>query len=250
MPLFYEILLLTTIGFLVGIINTLSGGGSILSLPLLIFLGLDTAVANGTNRIAIFLQNLSSLAGFKSKGFHAAKLSWYLGVASLCGSVVGALLAVEIKDAVFNKILALVMVLVVIFMFIKPSGGSDISAERLTGKPLVLSTVFFFFIGIYGGFIQAGTGIFMMLVLSGVNHLSLIKTNVVKALVMLIYTTGALAVFLYFGKVNFKYGLLLAGGQSLGGWLSSRWSVKKGDGIIKAFMLVMVFVIAVKLWFF
>lgn len=247
---FTEAALLIGIGFLVGIINTMSGGGSTLTLPILIFLGLDAPTANGTNRIAILVQNITAIAGFKSKGISISKISWWLGISALIGSLIGARIAIDVRGDTFNRILAIVMLLVVGVMLFKPKRSVDELVERLTGKYFWLSFIAFFFIGIYGGFIQAGTGILMMLALSAINNMSLVKTNVVKAVTMLIYTVATLIVFYITDNLNFKYGLLLALGQAAGGWLSSRWSVDKGDGFVKLFLILMVIVMAVKLWFF
>ena len=110
-----------------------------------------------------------------------------------------------------------------------------------------ISIFLFFFVGIYGGFIQAGVGFIMLLILSFVNNLSLVKSNAVKVTVALIYTISAVAVFAYNDKINWKVGLTLAIGTSVGGWFASRWSVKKGDGLIRKFLIVMVIVMAIKL---
>ena len=122
--------------------------------------------------------------------------------------------------------------------------------ERVTGKHLWISLVLFFFVGIYGGFIQAGTGFLILLVLSGVNQFSLVKSNAIKVVVAFIYTLSALAIFIWNDQVNWKYGLVLSIGNALGGWFASRWSVKKGDGLIKIFLIIMVTAMAIKLWFF
>ena len=248
----YHYLLLIVVGFVVGIINTISGGGSLLTLPILIFLGLPSNTANGTNRIAIFIQTIFSYAGFKSKGvtIKYSSFGWYLAVSATIGSLIGAQLAIDIKDEVFNKILAIVMILVVGFMVIKPNKKLNELADRITGKYRVWSTIAFFFIGIYGGFIQAGTGIFILLTLSSINHLTLVKSNVIKAMVMLIYTAATLLMFGYNDKLNWPIGLTMAIGQAFGGWIASRWSVNKSDNIVKVFLIIMVVIMAIKLWFF
>jgi uncharacterized membrane protein YfcA len=248
----YHYLLLIVVGFIVGVINTISGGGSLLTLPILIFLGLPSNTANGTNRIAIFIQTIFSYAGFRSKGVtnKYSKFGWYLAVAATAGSLIGSKLAIDIRDDVFNRILAIVMIIIVGFMVIKPNKQLHELADRITGKYAVWSTIAFFFIGIYGGFIQAGTGIFILLTLSSINHLTLVKSNVIKAMVMLVYTAATLFMFGLNGKLNWPVGLTMAVGQALGGWMSSRWSVNKGDGIVKIFLIVMVIIMAVKLWFY
>jgi uncharacterized membrane protein YfcA len=245
---YLEILYLILIGFIAGIINTLAGGGSLLTLPMLIFLGLPPTIANGTNRVAILIQNIFGTAGFKSKGVGAYPYSLYLGIAAMLGSILGAQIAVDIKGETFNKVLAVVMLLVVALMIFKPKSLQNLP-ERLTGRYLWFGIVAFFFIGIYGGFIQAGTGFFILLALTSINRFSLVKSNAAKTVVVLIYTLAALAVFVYYDKVNWKYGLILSIGNAAGAWIGSRWSVKKGDGFIQILLFVVVIIMAFKLWF-
>ena len=246
----FELLLLVLIGFVTGIINILAGGGSLLTLPMLIFLGLPPTVANGTNRVAILIQNIFSTAGFKSKGITTFPYSIYFGISAMFGAIIGAQIAVDIKGETFNKILAIIMLFVVVFLVFNRKASQIDYIERVTGKHLWISIVVFFFIGIYGGFIQAGTGFLVLLALSGINQFTLVKSNAIKVVVALIYTIAALSVFIINDQVNWKYGLVLAIGNASGGWLASRWSVKKGDGAIKIFLIVMVIIMAVKLWFF
>lgn len=245
-----EYLLLIVVGFFTGIINTIAGGGSLLTLPMLIFMGLPSNIANGTNRIAILIQNIFSTAGFKSKGVSAFPFSGYIGLSALAGALVGAKIAVDIKGETFNKILAMVMILVVILMILKPKKSIQNLEERIKGKYFWLSIIAFFFIGIYGGFIQAGTGLFILLALSTINNFSLVKSNSAKVVVALIYTIGAISVFIFSGKVSYQHGLILAIGNASGAWFASRWSVDKGDNLVKIFLAIMVCFMAIKLWFF
>ncbi len=244
-----EVFYLILIGFIAGIINTLAGGGSLLTLPLLIFLGLPPNVANGTNRVAIFIQNIFGSAGYKSKGYNTFPFSIYFGISALLGAIIGAKLAIDIKGDLFNKILAIVMLFVVIFIIKRPKDVGLIP-EKLDKKNLWLSNIVFFFIGIYGGFIQAGTGFLILLALNSIHKFSLLKSNATKTVVVLIYTLSALITFAYYGKVNWQYGLYLALGGATGAWFASRWSVKKGDKVIRIFLIVVVLLMAIKLWFF
>ena len=245
-----EIVGLVFIGFIAGAINTIAGGGSLLTLPILIFLGLPPNVANGTNRIAILFQNVFTTAGFKSKGVITFPFSIYIGISALLGSLIGAQIATDIKGDTFNKILAIIMVVVVFYMVFKPKASLENAVERTTGKHLWISIVLFFFVGIYGGFIQAGVGFIILLLLSSINNLSLVKSNAVKVTVVLIYTIASVGVFVYNDIIDWKIGLTLALGNSVGGWLASRWSVDKGDGLVRKFLIVMVIILAIKLWFF
>lgn len=247
----YYYVLLVVVGIIVGIINTMSGGGSLLTLPVLIFVGLPSNVANGTNRIAIFIQSIFNIAGYQSKkAIDNSVFPIYLSISATIGAVIGAKLAIDIKGELFNKILAVVMMTIVVFMVFRPKQNFNDLADRITGKHLKYSIIAFFFIGIYGGFIQAGTGIFILLALSSINHLTLIKSNVIKILVMFVYTSAALLMFGFNLKLDWVAGLTLASGQAAGGWFTSRWSVNKGDHIVKVFLIIMVSGMAIKLWFF
>ena len=247
---FFYYFTLIGVGFVVGFINTLAGGGSLLTLPVLIFLGLPPVVANGTNRIVILTQALVGTAGYKSKGISSYPFSLYLGISASVGALIGAQIAVDIKGETFNRILAIVLVVVGLLTIVKNKNTVQAIEERVTGKYLLLSIIVFFFIGIYGGFINAGIGFVIMIFLNGFNRISLIKTNATKVALIAVYTSLALALFAYNGKVDWIVGLWMSLGTAIGAWWSSRWSVKKGDRVIRIMMLIMVIAISIKLWFF
>ena len=246
----YQAIILIVIGFLAGVINTLAGGGSLFTLPVLIFLGLPPNIANGTNRIAIVMQSLTGTLGYKSKGVSSFPFNIYLGISASIGALIGAQVAIDLDGKLFNKILAIIMIVVGVMMLIKNKKGVLNLPERLTGKYLVYGCIGFFFVGIYGGFINAGIGIVIMIFLNRVHHMSLVKTNATKTAVVFIYSSLALGLFALNGSVNWKMGLIMALGTSFGAWWASRWSVKKGDKVIRVAMLLTIIIMAVKLWFF
>lgn len=242
--------MLIVAGFVAGFINTLAGGGSLITLPMLIFLGLPPAVANGTNRIAILIQTFFATAGYKSKGVWTFPFNLYLGVSALFGALIGAQIAIDIKGDTFNKILAIIMIVVVALMIFKPKTKSEQLLERFEGKYKFWAIVVFFIFGIYGGFINAGIGFVIMLFLNYVNQMSLVRVNATKVAVVFVYTLGAVLMFALNDKIEWMIGFILAVGNASGAWVASRWSVSKGDRVIKIFMIVMVTILSVKLWFF
>lgn len=246
----WEYLLLIAAGFAAGFINTLAGGGSLLTLPMLIFLGLPPAVANGTNRIAILIQTFFATAGFKSKGVSTFPFNIYLGISAMLGAFLGAKIAIDISGDLFNKILAIIMIVVVALLVFKPKMEVSLQKERLTGFHLWVAIIAFFFIGIYGGFINAGIGFIIMLFLHYFNKMSLTRVNATKVSLVFVYTIGAVIMFALNDKIEWVVGFILAIGNASGAWFGSRWSVKKGDSVIKAVMVIMVAIMAVKLWFF
>lgn len=246
----FDFLLLIGVGFLAGFINTIAGGGTLLTMPMLIFMGLPPSVANGTNRVAILIQTAIGVKGFQSKGITTHPFSIYLGISALVGSLIGAQIAIDINGESFNKILSVIMFFVILMIVFKPKFSVTNLVERTSGKYLYISILIFFFLGIYGGFINAGIGFITLIILPYINKLSLVKANATKVAVVCIYTIGAIAIFALNDKINWKYGLILSIGNASGAWFSSRWSVGKGDKMIKVFVLIMISILSIKLWFF
>jgi uncharacterized membrane protein YfcA len=231
------IILIIIAGILVGFINTLSGGGSVISLSLLVLLGLPADIANGTNRISIFFQTLSSVSSFtRQKMFSNLRPVW-LAIPATIGAIMGAYLAVDVSKKVIEIAMGISMVIMVFFLFYKPD-------KWLKENPVLLLTplkwwqmVIFFLVGFYGGFIQVGVGYFLLMALMlGVGY-DLVKANAVKNLIVFFYAIFALLVFILDGKVDYMIGLVLSVGSMIGAWIGSYLAVKKGAGFIKAVII-------------
>ncbi|NLE77778.1 MAG: sulfite exporter TauE/SafE family protein [Chloroflexi bacterium] len=227
--------------------NTFAGGGSLLTLPLLIFLGLPPAVANGTNRVAIVIQNITAVLGFRSKGVSDFKLSGLLAIPALAGAYLGAKIAIDLPEETFNRVLAVIMVVVLMLILWNPTRKLHGDGDGISTRRKVAAAVVFFLIGIYGGFIQAGVGFIFMAALVGIFGMDLVRVNAVKALIILVYTLLALYVFAVEGKVDWVLGLVLSVGNGMGGWLTGRFSVTKGERWIRPVLIVCVLAFALKL---
>jgi hypothetical protein len=245
-PYLWQVPLLVLVGVLAGFLNVLAGGGSLLTLPLLIFFGLPVATANGTNRIAIFCQNIFAIAGFKRQGVFPIRIALICTPPALIGSYIGANLAITVDEMLFRRLLALVMIGVLIFMVIDPMKRLQISEMPMTPIRLAVLIISFFGIGVYGGFVQAGVG---FIIITGllVHGLDLVRINAVKVLVIFAFTIVALGVFVAHGQVDYVLGLALATGNSLGGWFATHVAVKKGHEWIKRFVIVTVLILALRL---
>ncbi len=247
---FPEALLLIVAGLFAGFINTVAGGGSLITLPLLIFMGLPSPVANASNRVAIFLQNIFAVQGFRSKGVHVFPYAYWVSISAILGAILGAYIATDISSLLFNRILAVIMVLVVVLTITKDYLFKHSSREVFSKKRNFWSIILFFGVGIYGGFIQAGIGFIIIAILTSIHGLNMAKTNSIKVFTALSYTIFALAVFIMEDIIRWDYGLVLAMGNAGGGWIASRWSVGKDDKWIKLILIVTVLGLAVKLWLF
>jgi hypothetical protein len=237
-------------GVFAGFINTLAGSGSLITLPLLIFLGLPANVANGTNRIGILLQSLVAVGGFKQKKVFEWKEGIWLTIPATIGSFIGAAMAVNLNDLLMNRIIGGLLIFMFFIILFKPEQWIKEHAGLVKAKPSIMQIIIFFGIGFYGGFIQAGVGFFLLAGLVLGAGFDLLKGNAIKVLIVLVYTVAAIVVFIYNNQINYQIGLILGLGSMLGAWIATRVAVKKGSKFIRWVLLITVFGFAVKLLFF
>jgi uncharacterized membrane protein YfcA len=241
-----HIALLFVVGTAAGFINVNAGGGSSISVPILIFIGLDAAVANGTNRIAILIQNISAVASFHKKKFHDYKMSFKLSLFTLPGAIAGAVAATIVSNILFQRILGVVLIFIVISMFFSRS-YKDI-ADRQNTRPHWLIYPALLGIGFFGGFLQVGVGFLFMATLYHFLSLNLVRVNMHKVFIIMIYTIPALLIFILSGNVLWEFGLALAAGTAFGGWWGAQVSVKGGEKAIRIILAIAIVIMAFRLF--
>ncbi len=236
-------LLLFGVGLVAGTLNVIAGGGSFITLPILIFLGLPAPMANGTNRLAILFQNVGAVWGFKRHKITPWRYWGWAAGAAAAGAAVGALLVFHVDDETFKRLLATLMVVMTVWTLL----GKGASEPVEKPPPVWLVCLGFFAIGIYGGFVQAGVG-FLLLATTSAFGLDLVRGNVVKVRCVLVFSVVALAIFLYNGVVDWTLGLSLGAGSVIGSQLGVRLTVTRGHRWVKLVVSAMVLVFAAKLW--
>jgi len=242
-----EAILLYLAGAAAGFVNVNAGGGSFITIPLLVILGgLPVTAANGSNRLAILLQNLMAARNFRNHGFRDLRQGVKLGTFAGAGALIGSSLALEISERIFSLIFSVMMVLMLLII-LRPSRESSCHHSQETLRRPVLQMAVFFFIGIYGGFIQAGTGYLVIFSLCMLGGLSLVKTNSLKIVIIATYLIPSLTIFIIHGQVRWIPALVLAAGTSTGGWFGTTFAVKKGDRWIKLVLAVAMVAMAAKM---
>ncbi len=237
----YEIITLIIAGVFVGFINTLAGGGSIISLSVLMYvMGLPAAVANGTNRIAITLQTLTATTSFKKENILDWKKGLKLGIPSVIGSIIGAWIAVDMNEEVFEKAMVVIMVFMLAFIFYKPQLWLKGSESLLQRKVSPFIMFVFFLIGVYGGFIHVGIGYLLLIAIVLGAGYDLVKANAIKVFIVLLYVPFSLAVFIYNDQVNYLYGFTLAIGNVVGALIASKLAIKNGANFVRWVIVVVV----------
>lgn len=247
----WYIIILVLVGFITGIVNVLAGGGSLLTMPVLVMLGMDGTVANGTNRVAILAQNLSATYAFFRNGFADFKLSLTLTLCALPGAFLGAYLGTKLGGVWFNRVLAAIMVGVLILMARRGKKKNDANVvDKPSRKRVVWAHGLMVVAGFYGGFIQAGVGFILMAILNKVLGLDLVRVNMHKVFIVGVYTLLALIIFASKGEVVWLAGIILAVGNATGGWVGTKLAIGKGEKLIRIFLNIVLVVLAVKLLFF
>ncbi len=243
----YTYVIIIFAGFIAGFINTIAGSGSLITLPLLMFVGLPPSVANGTNRIAILFQNIIGVYKFKQQKLIDNKTSTKLIIPTIIGALLGASLAIDLDEHIMKMSIAFLMLVMFLIILFKPDKWVKGQVGLVSGKSSTFQLIIFFVIGLYGGFIQAGVGFFLLsgLVLS-VGY-DLIRANAMKLLIVLAYTPFALLVFIYNQQIDYTLGLVLASGNMLGAFVASTYAQKIGTKVIRYILLIIILLSALKL---
>ncbi len=237
--------LLMGLGFFVGILNVMAGGGSFLTLPSMIFMGMPPALANGTNRIALLMQNVTSVSQFHKHGFSNFRLSFTLGLCTIPGAVVGAFAAVCFDPLWFKRILAILMIIMLPVLFGSRKTRVHPSIQH-RGKLLAHAGALV--LGFYGGFVQAGTGPLLIILLFTTLGIDLVRVNMHKVFIIGFYTIPALAVFVLSGQVDWIAGIALGAGNATGAIVGTRMAISGGDRLIRLFVTAAIVIMAVKLF--
>lgn len=230
------------VGLVAGFLNVMAGGGSLITLPLLIFLGMPVAVANGTNRFAILVQNVAAVGSFRSQGYSDVRTGVAFAVVTVPGAIAGAWFAVRVDETTFRALLASVLVLAVIGLLVPARRGTTPGKRARLGAFLA-----FFAIGFYGGFIQAGVGFLLMLVLYQLLGLDLVRTNMHKVLIVMVFSLPALAVFVVTRSVAWSTALALAAGNASGAVVATRVAVRGGERPVRIVVALALLLMAIRL---
>ncbi len=232
------IAILVVSGVAVGFINTLAGGGTVISLTIFMALGMPVQVANGTNRISIIMQDFTSTATFMKKRMVDWRSALKLCIPSVIGAVIGSQIAVTIDPRIFHICLGVVLVGVLVFTLIgdrliKRKGESTVKI-----KPI--HYFIFLLIGLYTGYMFVGMGYMVLLATMGMMHLNIVSANVIKAMILFVVMPFSLMVFIIHGDVNYVVGLIHGCGNVIGAFIASHYAISWGSKFLKWFMVVVV----------
>jgi len=242
-------LTLFLIGGIAGFINVMAGGGSLLTVPVMVFMGVPGPAANGTNRIAILAQNIAATATFFKKGYADFRLSMTLSLCAIPGAIAGAYVGTRLEGVWFNRVLAFIMLGVMLIMAFREDNYGSTRDAGDKPRNLITGHLLMVVAGCYGGFIQLGVGFILMAVLNRVMGLNLVLVNMHKTFIIMSYTLAALIVFAVRVEILGMMGICLAAGNSIGGWLGATFTISKGEKAIKIVLNIVITIFIIKLLF-
>ena len=243
--------LLVVTGLIAGVINTLAGGGSNLTLPALMVMGMPADLANATNRVGVFLQNVVALKGFKKYGKLPTGDLSAIVLPTLIGGAIGAIAAAHLPNTLLKPLLLLTMLALSVVILVRPGVISPPEGTiPYTVKQKPTAWCWLLLAGVYGGFVQAGVGFILITAVAGTLRYDLVRTNAIKVLCLVGFTGLALAMFIYRGQVLWLPGLVLASGTMVGAHFAVRFSITAKPQTLKWFLFVMTLcACAAAMWF-
>ncbi len=234
------ITLLIGSGILVGIINTLAGGGTVLTISIFTAMGLPITMANGTNRIAVVLQNLTASLTFIRKRMLDVKAGLLLSIPTIIGNIVGSMLATQLDEKIFKICLGVVLAIILIYMIFDRHRAHIHGGHALKLNPW--HYLWFFLIGFYGGYIYIGLGYVVLAITIWTLHLDIVTANILKGFVIFVSSPFSMLVFMYNGQVDYAYGLLHGLGNIIGAFLASHYAIGWGVKFVRWFTIAIVIV--------
>jgi hypothetical protein len=239
-----ELLLLGLVGLVAGTVNTIAGGGSFITLAAMLWMGLPPVVANATNRVGVVVQSGAATVQFHREGQLRTGGLVAGGVAACAGALIGAWVSLELDEELFERLIGVIMLAFVPVLLLRPKRWLQ-GAEKAARPWLLVPALFA--LGVYGGLLQAGVGIFLLAALVLLGGHDLVRANARKAFVVMLFTIPALLLFVWQDQVLWLAAIALSLGSAVGGWLGTKLTVKWGPGFVRAVLILVIAVSAVRL---
>lgn len=234
-------------GFTAGVINTISGSGSVITLSLMALFHIPTDIANGSNRLGILVHGLKSSHSFNKKGALKLEDNWKTILFCLVGAIGGTITAVKISSESFNFSLGIIFTLLLLIVIFEPQKKFKENKKIIKYIPWLMLPI-----GFYGGFIQVATGIFILTVLHTLSGKSIKEINPLKVFIIMLFNIPSLLIFWWNGKINWELGIALAIGQYFGAIIGVRINSSKNniEPFLRYLLISLMILAILKFWNF
>jgi uncharacterized protein len=236
------------IGLIAGLVDAIVGSGGLISIPFLIFTGLPAQVAIATDRLGIIGQNLGSIPKF----WKEKKIQWKyvpaFSLISIIGAYIGANILLSVNEEFLNKVVGVVILLILPFIFIKKDIG--VKRKTITKSKKIIGYFLYLLVMTFAGFIGGGVGILIFYTLMVFFGFTIIEANATDNISWFLLSISSLIIFAMNGLIDYTLGIVLFIGMLAGGYLGVRIVIKKGNQWVKPLFVVVVIISAIKLLFF
>ncbi len=239
------IILLITFGFIAAFIDSVVGGGGLITLPALMFTGLSPSAAIATNKLASSLGSFTSSIMFFRSGHLDLKTLGKLLPVTFIGSVLGAYVVSIVDPEILKPVMLVMLAVVAVYTIFKKDWGNISKEKTLSTIHFALFVLLIGFIGFYDGFLGPGTGSFLMFAFLWIGFDFLKAAGNAKVL-NFGSNFAALIMFIILGQVNFAYGLIMGVAQIFGSIAGSRFAIKRGSGYVRILFIVMTVLLLAK----
>ncbi|MCQ2752608.1 MAG: TSUP family transporter [Coriobacteriales bacterium] len=231
--------------FLAGFVDSIAGGGGIISLPAFFAVGLPSHIAIGTNKIQSTIGTIVSASRYFIQGYVNIKLAIPCAILAIAGSAIGSNLVLIVEDWIL-KILLIVLLPIVAFFVLRNKGVEKKREEFSFVKTLVIACICAFFIGVYDGFYGPGTGTFLILLFTIVGHMTLENANGLAKATNLASNVGGAVVFLINGVPLIALAVTAGLFNSVGTLIGTKMFINKGVKVVKPIMIVVLILLFAK----
>ncbi|MDT5270689.1 MAG: uncharacterized protein QOH49_2875 [Acidobacteriota bacterium] len=240
--------------FAAGLINSIAGGGTLVSFPALLWVGRDAVLANATSTVALWPASLAGLYGFRRELKGGARTFLLFAVPSLVGGVLGAVLLLRTPSETFGRLVPFLILFATLLLAVQEPisrrlrGGAEETREP-TRAWWAVALVFQFLVGVYGGYFGAGIGILMLAALGLLGFTDIHRMNALKNLLAICINGVAAVYFIASGKVYWTDVLVMTFAAIAGGYSGARLAYRLGRRFVRLAVILIGLVMSVSLFF-
>lgn len=234
-------------GFLAAFVDSIAGGGGLISMPVLLLSGLPPHIALGTNKFGGSFGCLSSAYRYAKSGATNKNLLKKLIPFTILGSILGVTCVLSISDEILNIMVFIMILSVAIYTYKSKTLGTENNFEELTNKNIKLGIIMAFSLGFYDGFFGPGTGTFLVFALIKIYGFDFLHASANTKILNFTSNFTALILFIINGQIFYKIAIFYAISMILGGYVGAKVAIKKGSTLIKPIFLIMALCVCAKL---
>jgi uncharacterized protein len=239
-------LILFSVAFVAGLIDTIAGGGGLLTIPALLYVGIPPATALATNKLQGTFGSFTAAAYFIRKKMVNIKEMKLMIILTFLGAVLGGFALLQIDASILKHVIPILLIIIGFYFLFSPNIGSMDKEKRIS--IILFSFTLAFGVGFYDGFFGPATGSFFAIGFIALLGFNLTKATAHAKVLNFVSNISSLCFFIFFGKIYWSIGLCMGVGQMCGALIGAKLVLKNGPKIIRPIIVIISFAISIKLF--